>query len=79
MTKKSVHKSSKKKAKVSLKKKRQQKEIRTDICAVYIRLYTNEEQSEFIYRTGGSCRFVHNKLLSWHDERQEEYKKEKEL
>ena len=76
MAKKSVHKSSKKKTKVSLKKKRQQKEIRTDICAVYIRLYTNEEQSEFIYRAGGSCRFVHNKLLSWHDERQEEYKKE---
>ena len=67
---------SKKKVTDSLNKSRQQKEVRTDICAVYVRLYTDEEQSNFIYRTGGSCRYVHNHLLSWHDERQEEYIKD---
>ena len=48
MAKKRIHKSSKKKKKanVSLKKERQHKEIRTDICAIYIRLYPNEEQGE---------------------------------
>lgn len=64
------------KPKTSLKRKRQQKEVRTDICAIYVRLCLNDVQGSFIYRTGGSCRFIHNRLLAWHDERQEEYIKE---
>ena len=75
---KTKNKYSKRNSSVSLKKKRKssQKKIRTDIFAIFLRIYPNKNQQDFIYKTGGSSRFIYNKLLNWHDEVQEEYIKE---
>ena len=75
---KSKKKHSKSNSSVSLKKKRKssEKKIRTDISAILLRIYPDKNQQDFIYKTGGSSRFIYNKLLNWHDEVQEEYIKE---
>ena len=54
-------------------KKTSQNEIRTDICATYIRIYPTQEQQDYIYKTGGSCRFIYNNLLGFHEEKQKQY------
>lgn len=69
---------SKKNTKVKKIKRSKRKEAeRPKVLPVHVRIYPSEEQMHCICQNGGNCRFVYNNLVSYYDEKEIEFNKNK--